>query len=171
MYQKRITESYYSFEYKGWHYIVLDGINITNDHRYIGYIDEEQSKWLKKELHKIGKQSPIVIITHIPLLSIEALIALGPTEAFQDNSIINNANQIRQLFKDYNVRFVLQGHTHFLEDIFYEGIHYITGGAVSGSVWNGKRYEMEEGFLHVEILDDKNFIWEYIDYGWVAQTP
>lgn len=171
IYQKRITESYYSFEHKGWHYIVLDGINITNDRRYTGYIDEEQGKWLKKELHKIGKQSPIVIITHIPLLSIEALIALGPTEAFKDNSIINNANQIRQLFKDYNVKFVLQGHTHFLEDIFYEGIHYITGGAVSGSVWNGKRYEMEEGFLHVEILDDKNFIWEYIDYGWVAQTP
>lgn len=171
MYQKRISESYYTFKHKGWHYIILDGVKITDDARYIGYIEEEHCDWLRNELQKIGQQDPIVIVTHIPLLSIEALIALGPTKAFHDNSIINNANEVRQIFKGYNVKMVLQGHTHFLEDIFYEGVHYITGGAVSGSVWNGKRHEMEEGFLHVEILDDKNFKWEYIDYGWVPQTP
>ena len=105
------------------------------------------------------------------MLSIEALIALGPTKAFKDNSIINNANEVRQLFKNYNIKMVLQGHTHFLEDIFYEEIHYITGGAVSGSVWNGKRYKMEEGFMHVKITSDNDFNWEYVDYGWEAQTP
>lgn len=171
MYQKRITERYYSFEHKNWHYIVLDAINITNDRRYTGYIDEEQCEWLKNELNIIGKQAPIVIITHIPLLSVEALVALGPTKAFKDNSIVNNANEVRQLFKNHNVKMVLQGHTHFLEDIFYEGIHYITGGAVSGSVWNGKRYEMEEGFLYIEITENNDFTWKYVDYGWEVQTP
>ena len=171
MYQERITERYYSFEHKGWHYIFLDGINITEDRRYTGYIDEEQCEWLENELHKIGKHTPVVIITHIPLLSIEALIALGPTKAFKDNSIVNNANEVRQLFKDYNIKMVLQGHTHFLEDILYEGIHYITGGAISGSVWNGKRYEMEEGFLMVKISQNNDFKWEYVDYEWDPKNP
>ena len=169
MYENRLAQRYYSFEHKDWNFIDLDGVGLTDEYSYKGYVDGEQIKWLKQELQRIGKVSPIIIIIHIPLLSIEAQIALGPTEGFKDNSIVNNANEIREVLKGYNIKLVLQGHTHFLEDIFYEGIHYVTGGAISGSVWNGKRYEMEEGFLLVHIKKNKNFSWEYIDYGWEVQ--
>lgn len=169
MYENRLTSRYYSFDYKDWYFIVLDGVGITRERLYNGYVDTEQIEWLKKELLKIGNDSPVVICIHIPLLSIEAQIALGPTEPFKNNSIVNNANEIREVLKGYNIKLVLQGHTHFLEDIKYDGIHYITGGAVSGSVWNGKRFAMEEGFLLVQIKEDNSFSWKYIDFEWNTQ--
>lgn len=166
MYENRLRNRYYSFDFKEWQFIVLDGVGITNDRRYRGFVDSKQLKWLEKQLQSIGKQKPVIISIHIPLLSVESHFALGPTKAFKDNSIVNNANEVRAVLKDYNIKIILQGHTHFLEDIFYNGIHYITGGAVSGSVWNGKRFEMEEGFLLIQINKDNSFNWEYIDYGW-----
>ncbi len=165
MYENRLNKRYYSFEHKGWYFIILDGVGISENHQYFGYVDQEQKQWLKNELRKIGKKSPVVVSIHIPLLSVEAQIALGPTEPFANKSIVNNANEIREIFHGYNVKLILQGHTHFLEDIYYDGIHYITGGAVSGSVWNGKRFNMEEGFVLVQ-LTKNNFDWKYIDYGW-----
>ena len=169
MYENRVTDTCYAFDFKDWHFIVLNGIGITDERRYIGFVDSLQIEWLKKELQQVGKVKPIIISIHIPLLSVESHIALGPTEAFKSNSIVNNANEIREVFKGYNIKMVLQGHTHFLEDILYNGIHYITGGAVSGSVWNGKRFDMEEGFLYMHIKKNNTFSWEYIDYGWETQ--
>jgi hypothetical protein len=46
---------------------------------------------------------------------------------------------------------------------------FLAGGAVSGVVWNGKRYVMEEGFLLVRVMDDQIISWEYIDYGWKSR--
>ncbi len=63
------------------------------------------------------------------------------------------------------MKLVLQGHLHFLEDINYNGIHYITGGAISSSWWKGSRYGMEEGFIKIDISGEE-FEWEYIDFGW-----
>lgn len=166
MYEKRLADRYYTFEHKGWQFIVLDGVEITDERRYRGFVDSVQMVWLKQQLQQIGKEKPIIISIHIPLLSVESHFALGPTQAFKNNSIVNNANEVINVLKDYNVKLVLQGHTHFLEDIYYNGIHYITGGAVSGSVWNGKRFEMEEGFLNIHIKNNEQFSWEYIDYGW-----
>ncbi len=166
MYKKRLADQYYTFEHKGWQFIILDGVEITDERRYKGFVDSLQMEWLKQQLQQIGKEKPVIISIHIPLLSVESHFALGPTQAFKENSIVNNANEVIDILKEYNVKLVLQGHTHFLEDIFYNGIHYITGGAVSGAVWNGKRFEMEEGFLVVSIKDNQQFSWEYIDYGW-----
>jgi 3',5'-cyclic AMP phosphodiesterase CpdA len=168
MYEKRLADRYYTFEHKGWQFIILDGVEITDERRYRGFVDSLQMEWLKQQLQQIGKEKPVIISIHIPLLSVESHFALGPTQAFKNNSIVNNANEVIDILNDYNVKLVLQGHTHFLEDIFYNGIHYITGGAVSGAVWNGKRFEMEEGFLVVSIKNNQQFSWEYIDYGWEA---
>lgn len=165
MYERRLGKRYYSFDHKNWHFMILDGIGIADDLTYYGNIDLEQTEWIKTDLRKNGTSTPVIICTHIPLMSVESQIALGPTKAFDTKSIINKANEVRALFDGYNVKLVLQGHTHFLEDIFYENIHYITGGAVSGSVWSGPRDKMEEGFLLVKVQKDK-FVWEYIDYGW-----
>ena len=165
MYENRRCKRYYSFDHKNWHFIILDGIGFTEDRGYFGYVDPEQMEWLKKDLQKTGTATPVVVSIHIPLMSVESQIALGPTEAFKKNSIVNNANEVRKVFYGYNIKLVLQGHTHFLEDIYYDGIHYITGGAVSGAVWNGPRNKMKEGFLLLKVRND-GFVWKYIDYGW-----
>ncbi len=165
MYENRLAKRYYSFDHKGWHFIVLDAIGFTDDRHYYGHIDEEQLEWLKSDLEKTGKETPVVVSTHIPLLSIGAQIMSDPTAGFSKSEVVTNANDVRKILEQHNTKIVLQGHLHFLEDIDYNGIHYITGGAVSAEWWTGPRFGMEEGFLKVDVSGD-NFTWDYIDFGW-----
>ncbi|WP_163323559.1 metallophosphoesterase family protein [Draconibacterium mangrovi] len=164
LYQNRLAKRYYSFDYKNWHFVVLDGIGFTNDRHYYGHVDEEQLEWLKNDLKTAGDK-PIAVSIHIPLLSIGSQIMQDPTEGMSEGSIVTNANQVREILEQHNTKLVLQGHLHFLEDIEYNGIHYITGGAVSSQWWQGQRFGMEEGFLKIDVKGE-NFSWEYIDYGW-----
>ncbi len=169
LYEDWIAKRYYSFDHKNWHFVVLDGIGITDDRHYYGHIDEEQLEWLKNDLEKNGKERPVVVSIHIPLLSIGSQIMEGPTKGMSEGSIVTNAHDVIKILEQYNTKLVLQGHLHFLEDIEYNGIHYITGGAVSAQWWNGPRYGMEEGFVKVDVSGD-DFTWNYVDYGWeVAQ--
>jgi 3',5'-cyclic AMP phosphodiesterase CpdA len=165
MYENRLAKRYYSFDHKNWHFVVLDGIGFTEDRQYYGYIDSVQIEWLKGDLEKTGKEMPVIVSTHIPLLSVGEQIMVSPTAGFGQGAVITNANQIREILEQYNVKLVLQGHLHFLEDINYNGIHYITAGAVSANWWNGPRYGMEEGFVKVDISGN-DFKWEYVDFGW-----
>ncbi len=165
MYEGRIAKRYYSFDHKNWHFVVLDGIGFTDDRHYYGYVDSLQIEWLKQDLEKTGKKTPVAVSTHIPLISVGAQIMDGPTAAFGKGSVVTNAHEIIEIFGQYNVKLVLQGHLHFLEDIYYNGVHYITGGAVSSNWWKGPRYGMEEGFLKIDVSGD-GFSWEYIDFGW-----
>ena len=89
----------------------------------------------------------------------------GPLAPNGKGGVINNGNEVLEIFKDYNLKLVLQGHLHFLEDLYANGVHFITGGAVCGQWWEGPRNGMEEGFLQIHVNGD-NFTWEYIDYGW-----
>ncbi len=168
LYENRLAKPYYSFDHKNWHFIVLDGIGFTDDRHYYGYVDSVQIVWLMQDLAKAGKDKPIAISTHIPLLSVSSQITQGPTEGFRPGSIINNAQEIIKILEQYNVKLVLQGHLHFLEDINYNGIHYITGGAVSSGWWKGPRLGMEEGFVKIDISGEE-FDWEYIDFGWEVE--
>ncbi|MCG6186241.1 metallophosphoesterase family protein [Maribellus maritimus] len=165
MYEDRIGKRYYSFDHKNWHFIVLDGIGFTEDRHYYGHIDSVQVEWLKQDLAQTGKETPVIVSTHIPLLSVGKQIMAGPTEAFEKGSVVTNALEIIKILEQYNVKLVLQGHLHFLEDINYNGIHYLTGGAVSSNWWRGQRYGMEEGFVKINISGE-DFNWHYVDFGW-----
>ena len=165
LFEDRLSKRYYSFDHKNWHFIVLDGISFTEDRHYRGWIDEEQIEWLKADLEKNGKEKPVAVSIHIPLLSVGQQIMQGPTTAFKEGSVVNNALDVIKILEQYKVKLVLQGHLHFLEDVYYNVIHYVTGGAVSSQWWNGPRFGMEEGFLKVNVSGE-DFNWEYIDFGW-----
>ncbi|WP_167609269.1 metallophosphoesterase family protein [Maribellus sediminis] len=166
-YEKRIAKRYYSFDHKNWHFVVLDGIGFTDDRHYYGHVDVEQLKWLKNDLERNGKEKPVVVSIHIPLLSIGSQIMESPTQGMLENTIVTNAHDVIKILEQYNTKLVLQGHLHFLEDIEYNGIHYITGGAISAQWWTGPNFGMEEGFVKIDVSGDQ-FSWEYVDYGWVV---
>ncbi|MBW6461116.1 MAG: hypothetical protein K0B08_11155, partial [Bacteroidales bacterium] len=96
-----------------------------------------------------------------------AMIYYGTTAAASPSWVVINAKEVTGLFKDHNLRLVLQGHLHIYETIHILGIQYITAGAVSGAWWEGPYYGTEEGFLLVKVNGD-DFTWEYVDYGWEA---
>ena len=83
---------------------------------------------------------------------------------------IYNREEILHLFDNHNLKLVLQGHVHWLEDINKMGrTRFITGGAVAGRPsWKGAKYN-EEGFLNIHIGENDEITWDYIDYGWTAE--
>ncbi|MBL7103856.1 MAG: metallophosphoesterase [Bacteroidales bacterium] len=168
MYENRIGKRYYSFDHKGWHFLILDSVEDTDESSYIGKVDDEQMEWIKSDLEKSNHSTPIVVSVHIPFITSYMQIFYGSLEPNSESLVITNSKEVLELFKDYNLKLVLQGHLHFLEDIYVQGTHFITAGAVCARWWKGTGHGMEEGFLVVNINGD-DFNWEYFDYGWEAE--
>ena len=169
MFENRIGKRYYSFDHKGWHFMILDGIEKREGDRggYIGKVDDAQLSWIKEDLGKLDSVTPIVVVTHIPLISIFPQISNGPLYAENHSTLVTNQREVLAPFRRMNLKLVLQGHLHGLEDLNLMGqTHFITGGAVCGRWWKTPDdSELQEGFVRIEVKGD-DFDWEYVDYGW-----
>ncbi len=171
MFEKRFGKSYYAFEHKGWKFFIINSIEDTGENGYKGYIDAGQAKWIKEELEKTDISTPLVISTHIPFITAFTQRYQGSTVANSAGIVVENSKEILDLFKKHQLKLVLQGHLHAIEDIDIDGIHFITGGAVCGGWWKGPNQTYEEGFVSLEFGKD-DFSWRYVDYGWEAgQEP
>lgn len=169
MFENRIGKRYYSFNHKGWHFMVLDGIEKGDGNwgAYVGKVDEEQLQWIRDDLAKLKPETPIVVVTHIPLVSIMPQITNGPLYAENQSSLVTNQQDVLAPFREMNLKLVLQGHLHALEDNNLMGrVHFLTGGAVCGRWWRTPDdSELQEGFVKIDVKGD-DFSWEYVDYGW-----
>jgi 3',5'-cyclic AMP phosphodiesterase CpdA len=167
MFEKRLGDRFYSFDHKGWHFIVLDAISRSDEGGYMGKIEEEQILWLAKDLQEVDKETPIAISVHIPFITSASQLMRGSMAPNTPGQVISNGQEVLALFAEHNLRLVLQGHLHFLEDIYVQNqVHFITGGAVSGKWWaNDAESKPEEGFVMVHV-NGEDLDWEYVDYGW-----
>lgn len=169
MYETRIGERYFAFDHKGWRFYILDSVDGREDRQgYIGIVDSEQLVWIEEDLENVDHETPIAFIIHVPVITLQTQFPKKATQAKGDVMVIDNSTDVLSLFRDHNLKLVLQGHLHILEDIYTGGVHFITGGAISGNWWNGPRNGTEEGFLMIHVEGDE-FKWEYIDYGWGAE--
>jgi 3',5'-cyclic-AMP phosphodiesterase len=126
MYEKRYGNRYYTFIYNGWKFFVLDGIKILEKEKnYTQEIDSVQIEWIKSELSYTDKKMPLVISVHPPVINPHAVTK----SALRAISPENEAVMI--LFRDHNLKIVLEGHTHLYMNLFFHGIHYISGGSTS----------------------------------------
>ncbi len=168
MFERRLGKSYYDFNHKGWKFMVLNSVEDAKKNRYIGMIDSAQQAWIMATLKSTQPEMPIVLITHIPFITANTQIYQGSTIPNDSSTVVSNAKEVIDMFKGYNLKLVLQGHLHTVEDIYIDGIHFITGGAVCGKWWNGPNIGYEEGFVRIDVSGDY-FHWEYVDYGWEAE--
>jgi DNA repair exonuclease SbcCD nuclease subunit len=157
LFEKYLNKSYFSFDHKGWHFIVLNTSNSV--------VKAEQKQWLAADLKKIDSETPIIISTHVPFLSVYYPALQGK---YTDTDTFKNFKEIWDMFEDKNLKLVLQGHMHLYEEIKVKGVQFITAGAVSASWWGGAYHGTEEGYLLINI-DGNDFDWEYVDYGWEAK--
>ena len=166
MFEDRIGPRYSSFDHKGWHFVLLDSIGITPERKYVGGVDDQQLDWLKSDLARAGKQTPIIAVTHIPLVT--GMLQIFPNAWKSPASlVVTNVREVLSLFAPYNVKAVLQGHTHVNETVNYKGCQYITTGAVSGNWWKGAHLGHPEGFGVVTVRDG-DVHWRYETYGFQA---
>lgn len=165
MFEARLGKRFYSFDHKGWRFYILDSVEETEDRQYYGYIDSIQITWLKEELKKADEAMPMVIVSHIPFITAIAQVRGGSMNPNNRGLVVENSKEVLDLFENYNLKLVLQGHLHVLEDVYTNGIHFLTGGAVSARWWNGPNGDMQEGYLLLHVKGD-DLSWEYVDFGW-----
>ena len=167
----RLDRTYYSFNAVGYHFVVLDSIRVTGGKlHYQGMISSEQLEWMKHDLSRIHASTPVVLVTHMPLLTAFFSATEGATFAAKANRVVTNNLEVLKLIENYNVILVLQGHLHISELIRWRDITFIVGGAVSGQWWRGPWHGTQEGF-NLLTLTGNRVDWEYIEYGWEARRP
>jgi len=166
-----LERTYYSFNAVGYHFVILDSIQVTGDeYEYQGMIWPEQLEWLQGDLSKTPHGTPTVIITHIPLHTAYYSATYGSTFAVKKNRVVVNNREVLKIIQNHNVILVLQGHLHVKELIRWRNTTFILGGAVCGRWWRGAWHGTEEGF-NIITLAGNHVDWEYIDYGWEARRP
>lgn len=145
-------KSYYSFDSKGAHFIVLDAnfhpdgtdfdhgnFNWTNS-----YIPDFELDWLKKDL--AAAKTPVIVFNH-------QLLDGGGSH------YVNNAADVRSILEDSEkVIAVFQGHQHKGDHSIINGIHYYTLKAMCQGP-----YPDNSAFAVVEINHDRINITGYAD--------
>lgn len=169
--QKRLglANRYDTFEFNGWRFITLDSIQTDPDGKWRGEFDTEQLTWLDNTLRKTDPKQPVVLLTHVPILTVFRQYTEGTTAATPDYLITTNGKAVQEMLQGRNVKAVFQGHTHVVEEVSYLGTRYITGGAVCGDWWKGPRLGVHpEGFTVVTVRDG-DLSYRYVSYGWTAR--
>lgn len=144
MYEKLYGKRYQSFSHSGWKFFLLDGIKIREEERdYTSGVDSVQIEWLKHELLQTDNITPIVVVIHTPLINPKAI------RNSQQNVLSEKSEAVLNLFNDYNLKMVLQGHNHVYMNLLIDGIQYISGGSTTYNT-----NPVNDGFLYVKIKNN-----------------
>lgn len=164
----KLAKPYYSFNQAGWKFVVLDSVHLDIDGTwYIGKLGDEQFAWLENELKTTDPNTPILVLSHIPILTATNLI---------EDNIVNKwvmlggemhtdtARIIRLFYQHPNVKLCLSGHIHLREKLVYNNVTYICNGAVCGAWWEGNKHETAPGYGIIDLYADGTFEEQYINY-------
>lgn len=140
LYARSIAPTYYSFNIGQVHYVVLDDIDCDNydgttSRRYVKRVTTEQLNWLARDLEHVGKDTPLVVVTHAQIFY------PSETEGFRLDHDAANTEQLFDILDGRSVHFVT-GHTHLNFNVTPDD--EVTGGrtlyehntgAICGSWW------------------------------------
>ncbi len=153
-FEKYFDRTHYSFAAGGFHFIALDthrpDPKEDNPNFWsFGKMPAEVSEWLEQELE--GKQSDnVVILNHEPF-------HFDPRWPFDNEQKADDEG----LFGQFDVDYVLTGHTHYRSEMTIDGIHHLTSGALSGMRWVLPASVHERGFRVLQSEGDSLYsVWK-----------
>lgn len=160
--QLEIQNRYYSFDKSGWHFVILDSNNNN-----AGSLDAEQRKWLENDLGGLSPQTPVLCMSHYPILGVSTIMEGGNH---------TDSRYITDLFYKHKDKKItcLSGHIHLRDVAEYDGVHYYCNGALSGFWWEdgnkesaGKYYyrETPPGYAIVDLFENGTVENNYIEHG------
>jgi 3',5'-cyclic AMP phosphodiesterase CpdA len=97
LYREHFGDSHYSFDHKGVHFIALD--NVSQGSPEVG---AQQLDWLKADLARFPKTTPIILFTHRPLFDLKP----------EWEWFTRDGDQVMNLVAPYENVTVLYGHIH-----------------------------------------------------------
>jgi 3',5'-cyclic-AMP phosphodiesterase len=170
----RVPQLHQSYDIAGHHLILLDSVQPVAGDKwgYEGRILEPQINWLRDDLAKVDPATPILLVTHIPFVSTFFQLT-GITDkngAPPPSLTLVNGRDILALFQKHNLRLILQGHLHIDENLRWNNLHIVTGGAVCGRKWTGPNLGTKEGFGTLDLTPSAAPTWIYLPLGWTAKA-
>lgn len=142
--QEKIGPLNYSFDHKGVHFVILNSIltydewthkrwptaeermaqmaGLDNPNGSPFMVGDAQRKWLRQDLSKINKNTPIVVFSHSPLQKIYK----------GWNFWTEDADQVQGLLKKFDQVNVIYGHVHQIQ---YNQIRNIAFTSVMSTAW------------------------------------
>lgn len=165
-----MEKSYYSFNHKGWHFVVLDSIYpVMQDHgpTYKARFGEGQLEWLRFDLGK-HYGMPTVCMTHIAAFCHLGQMNGDPEYNAIGHMVVEDTVEFRHIIERHHVKAVLQGHSHVPEDFCYNGVWYITSQSVSAAWWGGNWKGYEPGYT-VFTAEGESLAWERRTFPWEHQ--
>lgn len=159
--QLGIPKRYYSFNKKGWHFIILDSNNEN-----AGSLDDKQRKWLEQDLAKLATGTPVLCLSHYPILAVCTILNGGNH---------TDSKYISELFYQHRDKSItcLSGHIHLQDSAEYNGVNYFCNGALSGFWWeegdkdSGGKYwyhQTPPGYAILDLFEDGTIHNEYIPH-------
>ncbi len=141
---KLFGKHYYSFDHKGVHFVVLNSILTYDEWTYDRWptgkqrmlemagidnpngspfmVGKKQRDWLRQDLTKVNKDTPLVVISHSPLQKIWR----------GWNFWTEDAEEVQALLKPFKKTTVIYGHVHQIQ---YNQIGNISFHAVMATAW------------------------------------
>lgn len=164
----QLPKPYHSFSQAGWKFIVLDSVHLDIDGTwYIGKLGDEQFAWLEGELKATDPSTPVLILSHIPILTATNLVDDGVVNRwtmYGGDMHTDAAKLISLFYKHPNVKLCLSGHIHLRERLLYNNVTYICNGAVCGAWWEGNKHETPPGYGIIDLYADGTFDEQYVNY-------
>lgn len=158
-YKQYFGPTYYSWDKGLVHYVVLDDVFNFGRH-YMGYLEENQLEWFKKDLSDVKKGSTVVVFMHIPTYSIPARKGNWREEEY--NKIVVNRQALYDILKPYKAH-LCTAHEHYAEnyvlsDNLFEHVHAPLSGLFWQSLlsWDGIPW----GYTVYEV-DGRDITWYY----------
>ena len=165
LFNRNFGEADHTFDFRGIRFIVINSVLKGENQPY--YYRPEQLEWLQGRLREAGTDRPIILITHVPLVSLYYPAMQG---RIRDLDVIANFGEIWKLLEGHHIVAVLQGHQHLHEEMLSKGIWFLTGGSVCGNWWVGDLGGTQEGYLMLTCDPATDtYSWEYVDYGWIPE--
>jgi 3',5'-cyclic AMP phosphodiesterase CpdA len=164
----QLVKPYYSMVKNGWKIIVLDSVHLDIDNTwYIGKLGDEQLNWLSDELKATDANMPVMIMSHIPILTALLMIEddiVNKWTMLGGDMHTDTAKIINLFYQHPNVKLCLSGHLHMRDKVVYNNVTYLCNGAVSGAWWEGNRRETAPGYGLIDLYADGTFDEKYVNY-------
>lgn len=142
--KKRLGPDHYSFDHKGVHFVVLNSIlthekwmhkkwdkgmdrmlqmaRLDNPDGQPFMVGESQREWLRKDLAKISKDTPLVVFSHSPIQKIHK----------GWNFWTDDAEQVQAMLQAFDKVNVIYGHVHQIQ---YNQIGNISFHSAMATAW------------------------------------
>jgi 3',5'-cyclic AMP phosphodiesterase CpdA len=159
-------KSYYSFDHAGWHVVVLDCIDpvsTADGPSYRARIGREQLEWLAYDLGAAAGR-PTVAVTHIAAFCANHQIA-GDPACKGLGRVIEDTVELRTILERHQVKALLQGHSHRIEEYRLNGVWYLSSAAGSGAWWAGEWVGSPPGYTVFRCEGDR-LSWSHHSFDW-----